>query len=44
MNRKLSKKVIDLMIEGYTANAEEDLAIAKEFEKSDAEVNKLCDK
>ncbi|MGA3288706.1 MAG: hypothetical protein ABSD42_00500 [Candidatus Bathyarchaeia archaeon] len=42
--KKLSRKTTWLLAEGYQENAEEDLAIAKDFEAAENELDKNCDK
>ena len=42
--KKLPRKTARLLAEGYQENAEEDLAIAKDFEAAENELDKNCDK
>jgi hypothetical protein len=42
--KTLSKDELNLLIEGYRESADEDLAIAKEFEQVENELDKECDK
>jgi len=42
--RKLSETLAKLLIERYEEDAEEDLAIAKEFEQVENELDETCDK
>ena len=42
--KKLPRKTTRLLAEGYQENAEEDLAIAKDFEAAENELDRNCDK
>ncbi len=42
--KKLTRKTNRLLAAGYEENAEEDLAIAKDFEAAENELDKNCDK
>jgi len=42
--KKLSRETTRLLTKGYEENAEEDLAIAKDFEAAENELDKNCDK
>ncbi|MGA2683225.1 MAG: hypothetical protein ABSF44_15670 [Candidatus Bathyarchaeia archaeon] len=42
--KKNSRETTRLLAEGYKENAEEDLAIAKDFEAAENELEKNCDK
>ena len=42
--KKLSRETAKLLAEGYKGNAEEDLAIAKDFEAAENELDKNYDK
>jgi len=42
--KKLSRETTSLLAEGYEKSAEEDLAIAKDFEAAENELDKNCDK
>jgi hypothetical protein len=41
--KKLSREISRLLAEGYEENAEEDLAITKDFEAAENELEKKCD-
>jgi len=41
--KKLSRETTRLLAEGYEENAGEDLAIAKDFEAAENELDKNCD-
>jgi hypothetical protein len=42
--KKLSQETTRLLAEGYEEGAEEDLSIAKDFEATENELDKNCDK
>jgi hypothetical protein len=42
--KKITQKTRKLLAKGYEDHAEEDLAIAKDFEQAENELDEYCDK